>query len=406
VGLTSIAPIGITPSFNTSSTTPTTSAKLTISVAAATPAGTYYVDVEGTSGPLSHTKIIAIQVSDFSITASPAALNLPTGSSRTSTIVIGPVNGFTGQVSVSVSTSTPAGLAGSLNITVVNGAGNIQLTLVEIDILAPGTYKVNVTGVSGELSHVIVVTVSVSDFSVSASPVNPNQLNTGQAGSSTITLAALNGFSGTVDLSVSTSSPVGLSCSLPSSATFGTTPQTKTLNCSAALQGDYDVTVIATTGSLLHGTAPIRFHVVSSSNPNFTITASPASLTIQAGSSATTTITVTSQNGFTSAVALTSTVSPNGPSALFSTDNLSGGSGASTLTITVGDSVAPGTYLVTIYGSGGGLDNAVEVAVTVTASSSSSSILGLPSTTFYGLIALIAIAAVGLGIYFMRFRKK
>jgi len=44
--------------------------------------------------------------------------------------------------------------------------------------------------------------------------------------------------------------------------------------------------------------------------------------------------------------------------------------------------------------------------VNVTVTVPGSSILGLPSTTFYGIVIVLIIAAVGVAVYFTRFRKK
>src|SRR5207249_8919019 len=79
---------------------------------------------------------------------------------------------------------------------------------------------------------------------------------------STITVTAVNGLTGAVNLAVSVSTPAGLTCTLPASVTFGTSPQTATLSCSAATAGDYTVTVTGSVGTRSHTTANILFHVV------------------------------------------------------------------------------------------------------------------------------------------------
>ncbi len=76
----------------------------------------------------------------------------------------------------------------------------------------------------------------------------------------------------------------------------------------------------------------------------------------------------------------------------------------STLTITVGSNTVPATYTVTVQGVSGNIAHNTMVNVTVTAPGSN--VLGLPSTTLYGIIILLVIAAVGVAVYFTRFRKK
>src|SRR4029077_4704814 len=106
----------------------------------------------------------------------------------------------------------------------------------------------------------------------------------------------------------------------------------------------------------------------SSTTPDFSIVASPSSLSITAGSSATSTITVTSLNAFSGMVTLSAT-SPNGlPSSLNpGTVNISaGGSASSTLTIASTSSTLPGSYTVRITGTSGGLTHSTTVTVTIT----------------------------------------
>ncbi len=94
--------------------------------------------------------------------------------------------------------------------------------------------------------------------------------------------------------------------------------------------------------------------------PDFTISASPSSLTVASGNTASSTITVTSVNGFTGAISLS--VSPS-TGALLASSSLTitaGGSASTTLTITPTSS---GTYSVT--GTSGSLSHSTNVSVTV-----------------------------------------
>src|SRR5205823_9970646 len=126
------------------------------------------------------------------------------------------------------------------------------------------------------------------------------QILAGGSGTSTVTITAVNGLTGTVTLTVSASTPAGLTCTLPASVTFGTSPQTATLSCSASTAADYTVTVTGTDGTLSHTTATILFHVV-----DFTIAAGAVSPTqIFAGASGTSIITVTALNGLKGTVKL------------------------------------------------------------------------------------------------------
>src|SRR5713226_6271115 len=178
-------------------------------------------------------------------------------------------------------------------------------------------------------------------FTVSASPANLTLLQ-GAAGSTAITISPLNGFSGNVNLTVSCL-PTGVT------AIFGTNPATTSslLTLSAtgtATTGAVTVTVSGTSGSLTNTTT-----VSLTVNPkrNFTLSASPSSLSITQGASGTSTITVTPQNGFNGNVSLSASGLPSGVTASF---NPSTTTSTSTLTLTASSTAATGTASVTITG--------------------------------------------------------
>ena len=98
---------------------------------------------------------------------------------------------------------------------------------------------------------------------------------------------------------------------------------------------------------------------------DFTVSASPTSLSIRTGSSKTSAITIASLNGFIGTVTLSASV-PSGLTATFNPAQVSGGSGTSTLTIRVASNIRSGTYTVTVKGTSGSLSHTVSVRVTVT----------------------------------------
>ena len=101
---------------------------------------------------------------------------------------------------------------------------------------------------------------------------------------------------------------------------------------------------------------------------SFTISASPASLTVSQGNQGTSTITASVSGGFNSSIALSASGTPSGTTVSFSPSTISApGNGSSTMTIIVGSGTAAGSYPITVTGNGGGVQQSTTVTLTVTA---------------------------------------
>src|SRR5271165_3690909 len=130
------------------------------------------------------------------------------------------------------------------------------------------------------------------------------------------------------------------------------------------------LTVIVGTSKATGDYTPIAFLGVTqiSGSPNFTLSASPASLSIQQGNQGTSTITSTISGGFNSAISLSASGVPSGTTVSFNPSTIPApGSGISTMTITVGNSTPVGTYPITVTGNGGGIQQSTTVTLTVVA---------------------------------------
>lgn len=109
----------------------------------------------------------------------------------------------------------------------------------------------------------------------------------------------------------------------------------------------------------------------SAATASFTLSATPSSQSVTAGSATSYTVSVAPVNGFTGAVSLTATGVPTGASATFNPSSVSGGSGSSTLNVSTTSSTAAGTYPLTIKGTSGSSTETTSVTLTVTSGSSS-----------------------------------
>lgn len=194
---------------------------------------------------------------DFSITASPASQTVTVGGGTSYTATVTASGGFTGVVSFSVS-GLPTGASASFNPTSVTGSGSSTLSVSTSTTTPAGTYSLTVTGTSGTLVHSTHVTLVVNpvnppDFTISVSPTSLN-VTRGTTGRYTVTIGAVNGFTGTVSLSVS---GLGSRVTGTFSPTSITGSGSSTLSVTAARnasRGARTITITGVSGSLNHST--------------------------------------------------------------------------------------------------------------------------------------------------------
>jgi hypothetical protein len=96
--------------------------------------------------------------------------------------------------------------------------------------------------------------------------------------------------------------------------------------------------------------------------PNFSLSATPTSLTLVQGNSGTSAIAIIPQGGFNGSVSLSI---PNLPSGVTATFSPNPASSSSTLTLTPSATAAPGTVSLTITGTSGNLTSTTTVSLTV-----------------------------------------
>ena len=158
----------------------------------------------------------------------------------------------------------------------------------------------------------------------------------------------------------------------PSLYTIGLGPSYKTdfhdiasgSNGYSAVTG-YD---LATGWGSPNGTGLINALAGTLSSPNFTISASPTSVSVVQGSKGTSTITTVVSDGFDSAIDLSATGQPTGVTVTFNPTPIAApGSGSSTMTMAVASTTKTGTYTITITGTGGGITHTSTATLTVTA---------------------------------------
>ncbi|HEY6268984.1 MAG TPA: protease pro-enzyme activation domain-containing protein [Candidatus Acidoferrum sp.] len=184
----------------------------------------------------------------------------------------------------------------------------------------------------------------------------------GTSGTSTISFAPQGGFSSSVSLSA-TGLPSGVTASFNPSSTLSTS--TLTLSASnTAMSGTATITITGTSGSLTNSTT---LTLTVNAAPDFALSVAPGSVSLTQGSSGSSTITVTPQNGFTGSVNLSTSALPGGVNAFLSPSSTTG---ASKLTFAAGSTSAVGGFTVIVTGTSGSLTHTASVTLTIIAASS------------------------------------
>jgi hypothetical protein len=251
-------PSGVTASFGTNPTTSTSSVTFTASSTATT--GTSSVTITGTSGSLTHTTTISLTVTaaaqpDFALSASPGSLTVVQGNSGSSTITVSPTGGFTGSVTLSTS-ALPSGVTASFGTNPTTSTS--VLTFTASSTAATGTSTITVTGTSGSLTHTTTISLTISssappNFTISDSPTSIT-VTRGTTGHTTVTIGAVNGFTGTVNLSVSGQGSRVTPTFTPTSVTGSGTSTLSVRVSSRATRGTRTLTITGTSGSSSHST--------------------------------------------------------------------------------------------------------------------------------------------------------
>ena len=301
---------------------------------------------------------------DFSLSATPASQSVNQGSTATYTVTESVFDNYSNTVTFSVS-GLPAGASPTFTPPTLSGAGTTSLSITTLATTPLGSYPLTITGTDGVLTHTTSVTLVITapDFSLAATPASQTVV-VGNTANYTATVAALNGYAGTVSFSVS-GLPAGASPTFtpPSVTGSGTSGLAITTTAGTTPSGSYPLVITATDGVLTHS-ASVTLVVA-----NFTVSAAPASVTVSQGTSATYTVSLTTASGYAGTVNFSVSGLPASTTPVFSPTSLTA-SGTSTLTIStssVSPVTPPGTYPLTISASDGISTQTTQVVLVVNA---------------------------------------
>ena len=332
--------------------------------------------------------------SDFTLSPSPPTVSVPQGGSGMVTITGTSQLGFSGPVALSVTGSVPAGVtfsAFSPNPISVPSSGSASATLtINVGASVPvGTTTITVsgTGSSGTRTTSFALTVtSGADFSLSlTSPT----LSVGAGGSATdtVTITSIGSFNSAVALSTS-ALPAGVHVTFSPPAV--TPPGGGTVTSMATVSVDAGtlplvttITITGTSGSLIHS-QPLGLTITIT--PDFSVSGNPTSISVTQGASGTSTITVTSINGFNSAVDLSYSwvgSAPSGVSASLSSPVTpsTGTPATSTLTVSATSTSSTGSFTLSITGTSGAITHSANLAILIAAAAAPKCLI---ATATYG----------------------
>ena len=263
VALTVTADPSITVTFPASVTLAangTQTLNLSLTSGASVASGTYNVRITGVDSTKKFVHTLGLQlvvggnaaaVPGFALSNS-GAISIAQGATtgNTSTVSVTPSNGFTGSVTLACAvTTSPTGATSPVTCSIpstasVSGtaAATATLTVASTSTTTAGAYAITVSGTSGTITSSTTVNVTVTAAAAQSFTLKNSGNITVAPGAttgntSTITVAAVNGFTGAVSLSCSVS-PAAASdpatCSLASSSVSGSGTDVLTVSTTAA----------------------------------------------------------------------------------------------------------------------------------------------------------------------------
>jgi hypothetical protein len=198
-------------------------------------------------------KVTVKPAPDFTISASPSSRSTLQGGNAPYTVSVSALNGFTDTVKLSVS-GLPVSAAAAFVPASISTAGSSALTVTTAANTPVGTYTLTIKGMTASLTHsasATLVVTSAGNFALSASQTTL-QIARGGTGKNTIFVSSLQGFSGTVSLSVS-GTPKGVSASLNPATVSGGGSSVLTIKVPKhASSGTQTMTITGKSGNLSH----------------------------------------------------------------------------------------------------------------------------------------------------------
>jgi hypothetical protein len=311
-------------------------------------------------------------VFDFSVEVDPSAVSLKPGDSALCGIIVGLITGPAQEVSLMYTIPPVTGVSASISTVKGTPPFNLMLKISTTTQTPPGTYTINVVGVSGSLQRTASVTLTVTaaggfDFSVEADP-SAVSLKPGESASCTIDVGLVRGAAQEVSLDFE-HPDFGATILLTIHGSMGTPPFTGTLEIvttAEAPPGTYTINLIGVSGTLQR-TATFTLAIVGQGAFDFSVTASPDSVSLAPGESASSTLSTKLVTGPAQEVSFMYTI----PQVVGVGATISPAKGTPPFTSTVRISTTaqtpPGQYTINMAAVAGGVEKRISITLIVLA---------------------------------------
>jgi hypothetical protein len=234
----------------------------TLQLCATTSAGlnTTTFQVKGVSGIEAHSVNASVNVTpapNYFLTATPTSQSVRPGSPASYNIAVNAQNGFTGNVSLSVTGLPPGAQASFSPVSVAGVSGSSTLTITTLSTTPLGTYTLVVAGISGSLSRSVTISLTVSlttgNFTLNVLP-NSQTVNAGDSAFYTIVASPQNGFTGSITLDASGPGGDIFVDFGPSTISANGSANLTVSTSSTTAPGTYTIFVTGSSGNLNHST--------------------------------------------------------------------------------------------------------------------------------------------------------
>lgn len=350
---------------------------LSISPSATMTLGNYSLKISATANGITRTASVSFSVTQTppcTLTPASSTLSVTDGAS-TSLLFTCPATQGAASTSLNLSVSgVPSGVTVSFSPTHIAPGGQATLRVSAIVTAPAGSVNLSISATGGPAPAVATLPLTVipaGSFTLSASATSLN-IRQGASGMINFTTAHSGGFNFPITYSAS-GMPTGVTAVFSPSTIAapgdGVAALTLQADSRQSPPGTYPITV---TASSITQTTSKTFALTITAIPGFTFASNSANITIPLGSQGTAALVVSNPvAGFNSSVTLSIPSSgagslPAGVTATFSPAAFSApGTGTSSLSLTVSNSAAFGSYPVAIKATGGGVANSVQVTLVI-----------------------------------------